>query len=380
MISLPIDIIRYIFEKILESDPLYIFDIPDWFEIGEYTNEEVERLILNSIIENFKLTQLHLLDLINLERFLKNKNFVNILNRVSVSKMMEIEKYLFKENFTLYFNGYKQVHTLCPTYFTYTPMFQDMYSVKNFLREFGGVYFEIVKFIYSIKPEYITQDDAAFKYAIVFKNLEMLNWLKTLPGPFLIGHRTFKEAIKMDEINQNENELLKYLMSIDSSNSVNNWEVMYNCIKDGYLNTLEYLISIGNLPSGYAVYECIWENKMKELKILFSNPKSINVIEMKGFHYEMCMKNKNIEMMKFLKERSDVPLTEYCCYMAIESEDFETLKWLRSKDEFHYPCHWRKGKALSVCKSDEMRKFVNENYKSQRRIKRENILKNRIDF
>jgi len=155
MINLPEDIVRYIFKILLFNDPLLIFSFTEKsFEIGGYTKEEKESLVIDCIEENYKRVKLPLICSGKSLHLFQTENLYKILNIIK-------DKNDGSDKYTKYILDFSKKTFRCNT-------FKKIYTIDN------------LKKIYEFNKKYILELNNLYEYAIIVDNLKLFEWFTSI--------------------------------------------------------------------------------------------------------------------------------------------------------------------------------------------------------
>jgi hypothetical protein len=315
---LPGDIIRHTFKILLNETPLEIFNFTkEWFESGEYEENEIPEMIKNAIIQNFELTKVPFFHYCT-----KNNQSVFIselfLDNLNVLKSIK-NNYLYKGYSGLFFKHIIKSKNFKLIDWIRVQHFEKCYSLCQYACAENDL--EMLRFLRDGNPSFPIKDEICFVYAIGNGNFEMLEYLCKEINPCKWDDFCYMEAMKSNDL-----KMLKFLKGLNNSVP---W-CKYCTLRVVYYDNLEMLrfMREGNEPSPWHDNCCL-----------------------------QAIQNNNLEMLKFLRERNDpCPWDEWCCWYAAKNNNFQILKFLRRKNN---PCPWNKSKCLEICVNPQMIEWIN---------------------
>ena len=249
--NLPAELVRIIFNFILNDDPGYILNFTDeYFKLAQYSLIEKETLITTSFYRMYALEKVPLLekekfynsDYVNfiyliepmfsfiffqhssIIKFCKNGN----LDRLKFIKLTFNEKFTHDEFFEISsrFNKFETFKWLFEQkYDNYIPRFLDNYSYNAIFNN----NLEMLKWMYPDNDNYFPLQDLYSKfYCIVMHgNFEMLKWLhEKVPA-----YKNYKYISCEDIILHNNFEMVKWMKSLNPPYALNK-----SCCKNACIN------------------------------------------------------------------------------------------------------------------------------------------------
>jgi hypothetical protein len=286
------DIIRHTHKILLTENPLEIFNFTkEWFDSGEYSEEEIQSLVLSSIKMNYEKTGLPLFcgNEKHLNLF-KNINFLPILN-IAIDKNLINMNYLFNTKDPFFFLSD------CIT----TNLFFDDVTIKEIITVNHSIGLETFQWFYNVFPETFKNLFYLAKYSIEINNLEMLEWLSSLE--WIDDYQyLFKIAIRTDRL-----DICKWIYEKHYKKS-NNW----------YYIAIEY--------DNFEILKWMIDNAPNDATFKINNSCFIKAIH-----------NEKLEILKYLYEKYKFSDSEkskllQICKSYDYSEESEIYKWILSKN------------------------------------------------